>query len=225
MWRNQIACGKYAACGLSKVFELWSIHWNFNKLECSSVLSQANVESDATVRYFKIQNTTIIPSGNNFSVNNLDSGHKVPVIKSQAVHQYESQTKCIHNSESSSTALSLFDMNHEQSNGIVGYGNLWIKRSSSKLTHGWRNKGRGVIFGCWVKHGSWPQMLQETSFPALDVELTLLEVNRKENNNRTAVAARFRQGDTHKLSVNSKKLHMIWSCLLNLLAFAEKQWS
>ena len=55
---------------------------------------------------------------------NLNAGNKVPVIKSQAVHQYESQTKCIHNSESSSTALSLFDMNHEQSNGIVGYGNL-----------------------------------------------------------------------------------------------------
>jgi hypothetical protein len=42
-------------------------------------------------------------------------------------------------------------------------------------------------------------VFQEPSFPALDEELTLLEVSRKENKDSTANSGRFRKGDSHQL--------------------------
>lgn len=183
----------------------------FNKLELSSsVPSQESVESDATVRDFKIQSITDIPSGDNFSVNNLDAGNKVPVIKSQAVHQYESETKGIHNSESSSTDLSLFDVNHGQSNGIVSYvGSCESNSLLPNLPTAGEIKGEELSSVVELSmaldepHGkhlsSDSSVFREPCFLALDEESTLLEVNRKENKNSTAIAARFRQGAPHQL--------------------------
>jgi len=182
----------------------------FKKLELSgSVPSQVNVESDATVRDFKIQSTTEIPSGG-FSVNNLDNGNNVPAIKTWAVHQYENQTNGIYNSELSSTDLSLFDVNHRQSNGIVS--SVGICESNNLLPNlPMAGEIKGEVLSLAVELStaldeshekqlsSEASVFQEPSFPALDEELTLLEVSRKENKDSTANSGRFRKGDSHQL--------------------------
>lgn len=138
----------------------------FNKLELNnSVPSQANVESDATV--------------------NLNAGNKVPVIKSQAVHQYESRTKGIHNSVSPSNSL----LQNLPTAGEIKGEEL---SSAVELSTG--------LDEPHDKHlSSDVSVFQEPSFPALDEESTLHEVNKKENKNSTAIAARFSQGDSHQL--------------------------
>lgn len=183
----------------------------FNKLELSgSVPSQADAESDATVRGFEIQSTAEIPSGGNFFVKNLDAGNNVPVIKSQAVHQDESQTKDIYNSESYSENLSVFDVNHGQSNDIVSA--VGISESNNlfqSLPTAEEIKDEELSLATELstaldepheKHLSSDVTVQELSFPALDGELTLLEVNRKENKDSTAIAARFSNGDSYQLN-------------------------
>ena len=92
--------------------DIGQVNESFNKLKSSgSIPSQEDEESDVTVRNFKIQSTTKIPSGGNFSVKNLYVGNNVHVVKSQVVHQYEIQTKDIYNSYSEN--LYLFEVNHK----------------------------------------------------------------------------------------------------------------
>lgn len=182
----------------------------FNKLELSgSVLSEADAESDATVRDFKIQSTAEIPSGVNVSVNNLDAGNNIPIIKSQAVHQFESQTKDIYNSESYSENLSVFHVNHGQSNDIVSTEGVCESNNLfQSLPTTEEIKGEELSLDTELstapdepheKHLSSDVSVQELSFSALDGELTLLEVNRKENKDSTAIAARFRKSDSYQL--------------------------